>query len=114
MSFSNREQIMKKVDAETEAIWTLIAVLIMLLFALSSGIHEGNGLSDPVTGCTGGLVCSGDPVDDALSRYVIPTFTGTVSNDAPQGSQSGDVPPASGRWVGPRQHTVLIRKGPNR
>ena len=67
---------MKRTGVEREAIWTLIANLIMLFLAMSSGVYSGGRLPDPLMGYTGGQACSGDPVNDALSRYAIPGFTG--------------------------------------
>ncbi len=65
---------MKKSGIEVEAVWTIIAILIMLFFAVMSGIHGGGRRSDPVTGYTRGPVCPGDPVEEALSRHAIPSL----------------------------------------
>ena len=70
---------MKKSGIEAEAVWTLVAILILLFFAVMSRIHGGGRRSDPVTGYTRGPVCPGDPVEEALSRYAIPSLRRTVS-----------------------------------
>jgi len=64
---SIKEQAMKKVGVEMEAVWTLIAILLLLLLAISQeGMNSGTDLHDFAVGYATGQVCH----DDFMAAYL--------------------------------------------